>query len=47
MEMRSASGFKVESSTKVVDEPTEVEAVEPSELLSDGWKYRRVDAVGD
>ena len=43
--MRNASGFEVESGTKVVDEPAEVEAVEHFELLSDGWWYRGVDSV--
>lgn len=43
--MRNASGFEVESGTKVVDEPAEVEAVEHFELLSDGWGYRGVDSV--
>ena len=45
MQMRNASGFKVESGTEVVDEPAEVEVVEHFELLSDGWGYRGVDPV--
>ena len=45
MQMRSASRFEVEPGTKVIDEPAEVEAVEHSEFLSDGWGYRGVDSI--
>ena len=43
--MRSASRSEVEPGTKVIDEPAEVEAVEHSEFLSDGWGYRGVDSI--
>jgi len=41
------TGFEAESCAEVVDELAEAEAVEHSELLSNRWGYRGLNAVND